>query len=57
MISPMAKTPTATTTKPMPSVSSGKPKLKRAMPELTSVPTTPRSSPNAVIASDLAMSP
>ena len=47
----------ATTTKPMPSVSSMMSKLKRAMPESMSVPTMPSSRPSATIASDLTMSP
>ena len=57
MISPMANTPTATTTNPMPSESSGKPKLKRCTPVLTSLPTRPSSRPVTTIASDLIMSP
>jgi hypothetical protein len=39
MISAKPNTPIATATKPMPSVSSGMPKLKRDTPEFTSVPT------------------
>ena len=38
--------PMATMTKPMPSASSGMPKVKRGAPELTSVPTRPSSRPN-----------
>ena len=57
MISPIANTPTATTMKPMPSVSSVMPNEKRCTPVLTSVPTMPSSSPIATMASDLIMSP
>src|SRR5262249_13202246 len=57
MISPIANTPTATTMKPMPSVSSVTPKLKRCVPVLTSVPTMPSRSPITTMASDLIMSP
>ncbi len=45
MISAMPNMPIATTTKPMPSESSGMPKVKRSTPELTSVPMRPRSRP------------
>ena len=41
MISAKPNRPIATLTTPMPSVSSGTPKAKRATPELTSVPTMP----------------
>ena len=51
MISPSPNTPIATTTKLMPSASSGRSKLKRATPELTSVPTSPSSSPNMIMPS------
>src|ERR1043166_308496 len=49
-ISAKPNSPIATPTKPMPSESSGIPKLKRAMPELTSVPTSPSNSPTNTIA-------
>jgi hypothetical protein len=57
MISPIANTPTATTTNPMPSESSAKPKLKRCTPVLTSLPTSPNRRPVTTIASDFTMSP
>ena len=50
MISARPNTPIATATKPMPSVSSGTPKLNRAMPEFTSVPTNPSNKPSTIIA-------
>ena len=50
MISANPNSPIATLTTPMPSVSSGMPKAKRATPELTSVPTIPSSSPSTIIA-------
>src|SRR5258706_61768 len=56
-ISPTANTPTATTMKPMPSVNSKMPKLKRCVPVLTSVPTMPSSSPITTMAIDFTMSP
>ena len=51
MISPMPNMPMATITKPMPSASSGKPKVKRAEPEFTSVPTMPSSRPSTIMPS------
>ena len=50
MISAKPNRPIATPTTPMPSVSSGMPKAKRATPELTSVPTMPSSRPSTIIA-------
>ena len=47
----------AITTKPMPSVSSGMSKLKRATPEFTSVPTMPSSRPSTIIATALSSEP
>jgi hypothetical protein len=47
----------AITTKPMPSVSSGMSKLKRATPEFTSVPTMPSSKPSTIIATALSSEP
>jgi hypothetical protein len=49
MISPMPNIPMATTTKPIPSASWGSSKPKRWTPELTSVPTRPRSRPSTII--------
>ncbi len=57
MISAKPNRPMATTTKPMPSVSSGTPNEKRAMPELTSVPTMPSSRPSTIIAIALTSEP
>lgn len=45
MISPTPNMPIATVTKPIPSASSGMPKVKRCTAELASVPTTPSSRP------------
>ena len=56
-ISDTANRPTATIVKPMPSVSSGSPKEKRAIPEFTSVPTMPTSNPRTTMASAFTMSP
>ena len=50
MISAKPKSPIATTTKPMPSESSGTPNVKRCSPELTSVPMMPSSRPSTIIA-------
>src|SRR5216117_4073378 len=50
MISAVPNMPMATITKPMPSESSGTPKVKRSTPELTSVPTRPSSRPKITIA-------
>ena len=47
----------AMTTKPMPSVSSGMSKLKRATPEFTSVPTRPSSRPSTIMAMALSSEP
>ena len=57
MISAKPNTPMATATKPMPSDSSGMSKVKRATPELTSVPTRPSSSPSTIIAIALISEP
>jgi len=57
MISAVPNMPIATTTKPMPSDSSGMPKVKRSTPELTSVPMIPRSSPNTTMAIALISEP
>ena len=57
MISAKPNTPIATETKPMPSESSETPKLKRATPELTSVPTRPSSRPRITIAIALMSEP
>ena len=57
MISAKPNTPMATVTKPMPSASSGTSKLKRATPELTSVPTSPSSRPSTIIAMALISEP
>ena len=57
MISAKPNMPIATATKPMPSVSSDMPKLKRATPEFTSVPTRPSSSPSTIIAIALMSEP
>src|SRR5256885_16436300 len=47
----------ATTTKLMPSASSGTPKEKRAVPEVTSVPTSPNNSPSTIMPSALMSEP
>ena len=47
----------ATITKPMPSESSGTPNVKRSTPELTSVPTRPKSSPHTTMAIALTSEP
>ena len=47
----------AITTKPTPSVSSGISKLKRATPELTSVPTKPINKPKTIMAMALIKEP
>ena len=57
MISAMPNTPIATTAMPMPSESSGTPKSKRSLPELTSVPTMPMSKPATTIARDFSSDP
>src|ERR1044071_2378426 len=57
MISAVPNIPIATTTKPMPSESSGMPKVKRSTPELTSVPTRPSSRPNTTMAIALTSEP
>ena len=57
MISARPKTPIATATKPMPSDSSGIPKLNRAIPEFTSVPTSPSNNPSRIIAIALITEP
>ena len=57
MISAKPNRPIATLTTPMPSVSSGMPKSKRATPELTSVPTMPSSRPSTIIAMALSSEP
>ena len=57
MISAKPNTPIATTTKPMPSDNSGIEKLNRAMPELTSVPTSPSSRPRIIMAIALMTEP
>ena len=49
MISPKPNIPMATVTKPMPSASSKIPKVKRCVPELTSVPISPNSSPRTTM--------
>ena len=56
-ISATAKSPTAITVKPMPSMSSGTPKAKRTWPELTSAPTIPSKRPSATIARPFTASP
>ena len=50
MISLKAKRPIATTTKLMPSASSGTPRENRATPLFTSVPTSPKRTPSRIIA-------
>ena len=57
MISAKPKRPIATPTTPMPSDNSGMPKAKRCVPELTSVPTMPSSSPVMIIAIALSSEP
>jgi hypothetical protein len=57
MISAVPNMPIATTTKPMPSESSGMPKVKRSTPEFTSVPMRPSSSPNTTMAIALMSEP
>ena len=57
MISAVPNTPIATTTKPMPSESSGTSKVKRSTPELTSVPISPRSRPSTTMAIALVSEP
>ena len=57
MISAKPNRPIATLTTPMPSVSCGMPKSKRATPELTSVPTMPSSRPVTIIAMALSSEP
>jgi hypothetical protein len=57
MISAVPNMPMATTTNPMPSESSGTPKVKRSTPEFTSVPINPSSSPNTTIAIALMSEP
>ncbi len=57
MISAKPNSPIATLTTPRPSISSGTPKAKRAVPELTSVPTMPSRSPSTIIAIALSSEP
>ena len=57
MISATPNMPIATTTKPMPSESSGMSKVKRSTPELTSVPIRPSSRPKITIAIALVSEP
>ena len=57
MISAVPNMPIATTTKPMPSESSGTSNVKRSTPELTSVPISPRSRPNTTMAIALMSEP
>ena len=47
----------ATATKPMPSANSGVSMVKRARPELTSVPTSPSNKPKIIIAMALSKEP
>ena len=47
----------AITIKPMPSVNSGTPKLNRATPEFTSVPTRPSSKPSKIMHTALISEP
>ena len=56
-ISAVPNMPIATMTKPMPSESSGIPKVKRNTPELTSVPTRPKSRPQITMAIALMSEP
>src|SRR5581483_4829773 len=56
-ISAKPNNPIATTTTPIPSESSGMPKSNRITPELTSVPTMPRSNPSTIIAIALTSDP
>ena len=49
--------PIATTTKPMPSESSGSPNVKRWSPVVVSMPTRPRSTPSAIIATAFSSEP
>ncbi|MFT3960359.1 MAG: hypothetical protein QM701_02765 [Propionivibrio sp.] len=57
MISPKLNTPMAMTTKLMPSISSGMPKLKRGTAVITSVLIWPSSRPRTTMASALASEP
>ena len=57
MISAVPNMPIATTTKPMPSESSGTPKVKRSTPELTSVPMMPSRRPSTTMAIALMSEP
>ncbi len=47
----------ATTTNPIPSLTSAMPKVKRSVPALTSVPTSPSSNPRNTIATALSIEP
>ena len=53
----MPKKAMASATKPIPSASSGKPKVKRVTPELTSVPTRPSRMPKHTMAIALSSEP
>ena len=53
----MPNRPIATTTNPIPSPSTGRSKVKRSRPELTSVPTRPSSRPSSTIATALSSEP
>ncbi len=57
MISAMPNMPMAMGTKPMPSDSSGMPKVKRCWPVCTSVPTRPRATPSTTMPTALMMDP
>ena len=57
MISAMPNMPMATATKPMPSDSSGMPKVKRCWPVCTSVPTRPSATPSTTMPIDLITEP
>src|SRR3546814_1728772 len=57
MISPKAKTPTASTMNSSPSQRCGCPKVKRSVPELRSVPTQPRMTPTRIIPIALGIEP
>ena len=56
-ISPMPNSPMATATKLMPSAISGWSKVKRASPELTSVPTNPSNNPRMIMQMALSSDP
>jgi hypothetical protein len=57
MISAMPNMPMAIETKPMPSESSGMPKVKRCWPVCTSVPTRPSATPSTTMPMDLMTEP